>query len=324
MNMAANNLPMLNSNWFMKNRLKLRHLNVLLTIERTRNIGRAALALHTSQPALSKALREIEAAAGMPLFERRPDGTYPTAAGLSLVHYARDVFGALDRAGRDLESIASEQSGRLAIGCNFSSAGQAVPRAIVLLKRIHPSLAVQIQEGSLEMLLPQLRSRKLDIVIARWPRGHLVDDLEEQALSEQAMCVVCAPGHPLTRSRTVNWQSLAQWPWIFPPQGSAVRDDLAEVFRLRRITPRQTGIECASIFANSVLLKELRAVAICPLSIARHFCAEKLLAILPVKLPRVFGPNSVITLKNHDHTPAMHTFIECLGKSSGKSRAATG
>ena len=105
--------------WFANSGLKIRHLRVVAAIERTRNIGRAAAELHTSQPAASKALQELEAAAGLPLFERRAAGTFPTAAGASLVHYAREVFGALDRAGRDLESIAGNFSGHLNIGANF-------------------------------------------------------------------------------------------------------------------------------------------------------------------------------------------------------------
>ena len=58
----------LGADWFQRHRLKLRHLGVLLAVARTRHIGRAAQALHTSQPAVSKAIQEIERAAGVALF----------------------------------------------------------------------------------------------------------------------------------------------------------------------------------------------------------------------------------------------------------------
>ena len=306
------------ADWFANSRMKLRHLTVLLAIERTRSFGRAAAELHTSQPAISKALREIEAAAGLPLFERRPEGACPTAAGTSLLHYAREVFGTLERAGSDLESIAGERAGSLTLGCNFSSAGQVVPDALLLLKRANPLLSVRLEEGTLEMLMPHLRSRKLDIVVARWPRGHDVADLEEHLLFEQAMCVICDPNHPLTREKTVTWKALAAWPWIFPPEGSPVREDLEEMFRRQRVRPKEAGIDCASIFANSILIRELRAIAICPYANAKHFVSEKLVAILPVKLPSVFGPNSVITFREREMTRAMRDFIECLKKITRK------
>mgnify|MGYP003353918364 CR=1 FL=1 len=102
----------LGADWFQRHRLKLRHLGVLLAVARTRHIGRAAQALHTSQPAVSKAIQEIERAAGVALFERGPEGTRPTPAGESLLRYAREVFGTLDRAAHDLQARAGQEIGR--------------------------------------------------------------------------------------------------------------------------------------------------------------------------------------------------------------------
>lgn len=306
----------LDADWFMRHRLKLRHLKVAQTIDRTHNIGRAAAELHTSQPAVSKAVQELERAAGLRLFERRAGGTFPTVAGDTLLRYAREVFGALERAGKDLQAITHDLGGSLSIGCNFSSAGFLVPQALVLMKRANPGVAVRVQEGSLEMLLPELRSRKLDLVVARWPRGRKIDDLEEHALFDQPMCIVCAPDHPLAGAKSVTWKQLGESPWILPPEGSAVRHDLEELFRQKRIVPRDSGIECASPFATSVLLKELQALAISPLGIARHLESDRLFAILTVKLPRVFGPNSVITLRGREHGRAVNLFVECLGRSA--------
>jgi DNA-binding transcriptional LysR family regulator len=316
--------PILRANdyagWFVSRRLKLRHLSVLLAVGRTHNIGRAAQDLHTSQPAVSKALQELERAAGVSLFERRPDGTVPTPAGAALMRYAGEVYGALERAGRELEAVASGLTGSLCVGCNFSSASFLVPKAVVLLKRNNPALSIQIQEGSLEMLIPQLRSRQLDLLVARWPRGRQIGDLEEQALFEQPMCVVCAPRHPLVGKKRISWRDLAAWSWIMPPQGSAVRGDLEELFRMQHIAPAETGIECASVFANVLLLRELNALTLCPQSVAEHLEAERLFAILPMKMPPVFGANSAIVLRGRERTPATLSFIDCLAEVAGAVR----
>ena len=304
------------ADWFVQHRLKMRHLNVLLAVERTRNIGRAARDLHTSQPAVSKALQEVERAAGMPLFERRADGTYPTVAGTALVRYAREVFGALARAGRELDSLSAGLSGTLSIGCNFSSAAYLIPRAIVLLKRSNPLVSVKVREASLEVLLPDLRARNVDVVVARWPRFRQVEDLEEHASFEQPMCVICAPGHPLAKAKRVGWQALATCPWILPPEGSPARDDLEELFRLERLKPLDAGIESASVYANGLLMRELGAVTVAPAAVARHLKDEGLCAVLPVRMPGVFGPNSAMTLRGRELTPAMQSFIACLAEAA--------
>jgi DNA-binding transcriptional LysR family regulator len=127
---------------------------------------------------------------------------------------------------------------------------------------------------------------------------------------------VCAPNHPLARAKRVTWRMLAEHPWILPPQGSAVRDDLEELFRLERIRPKEAGIECASVFANSILLRELGAVGVTPAAVVRQLKSERLLVVVPVKIPPVFGPNSALTLRDREHTPAMEAFLACLSRAA--------
>ena len=63
-------------------RLRLRHLQVLLSLASTGNLSQSAAALATTQPALSKWLKELEEDVGLPLFERHARGLRPTAYGL--------------------------------------------------------------------------------------------------------------------------------------------------------------------------------------------------------------------------------------------------
>ena len=135
-------------------------------------------------------------------------------------------------------------------------------------------------------------------------------------LFEQPVCIVCSPQHPLARAKRVSWSDISGHPWILPMQGSAVRDDLKELFRLKRLRPKDLGIESASAFADVILMREMGALAISPLAVAGHLKAEKLLAILPVKVPPVFGPNSAITLKGREHTPAMSAFLKALEQAA--------
>lgn len=302
--------------WFTRHRLKLRHLSILLAMERAQNVGRAARELHTSQPAVSRSIKEIERAAGVPLFERRSDGTYPTPSGEALIRYAREIFGTLQRAGREIETIAGGLAGSLYIGCNFSSAADVLPRALIALKRANPRLSVKVREGSIETLLPELRSRELDVVVARQTRAHFHAGFEEHALFEQPMCVICSLDHPLAAAKRVGWKALGQWPWIMPPKGSAVREGLEDLLRSHRLVPQETGIESASVFANIALLRDLRALALTPVPVARYFGDRKPFAVLPMRLPRVFGPNAAITLAGREHTPAMKAFLECLTRTA--------
>ena len=105
-------------------------------------------------------------------------------------------------------------------------------------------------------------------------------------------------------------------PRLLPPEGSAARDDLEELFRSQRMHVRRSGIECASIFAKTVLMRELLALSVCPQEIARHLREEKLLAILPLRMPPVFGANSVMTLRTQEPTPALKAFVNCMREAT--------
>ena len=176
--------------WFARSRLKLRHLSVLLAIDRTRHIGRAARELNISQPAISKTLQELERAAGAPLFERRANGSFPTPAGEALVRYSKEAFGALDRAGSELQLLSGGSSGMLAIGCSQSCSADVLPRTVSLLKRENPRLTIKVSYESLEVLLRDLRSRELDVVMARKWHGATPPDLQEHARFELRIVVV--------------------------------------------------------------------------------------------------------------------------------------
>ena len=70
-------------------RLRLRNLQMLLSLAQTQNISRSAVALNTTQPGLSKWLRELETDIGLPLFERHARGLKPTPYGEALIEIGR-------------------------------------------------------------------------------------------------------------------------------------------------------------------------------------------------------------------------------------------
>lgn len=299
--------------WLHRGTLKLRHLKVVLAIAQSRSIGLAASALHVSQPAITKALKEVEAAAGTALFERRANGTFPTAAGLAVVRYATEVFGTLERAGDELEVLSSGFSGSLSIGCNFPSAVRLLPEAILKLSSKNPRVSITVHEAPLEVLLPELRMRRLDVLVARWPSEAQALDLVEHARFSQPMSVVAAADHPLVRQGRVSWGELAEWSWLMPPKGSAVRRELDELLRSKGLKPQVLPIESSSPTANAVMLRRLSAVTVVPSALLNADNEFHGLVRVGVTIPpRAFSPSSVITLKDRDTRPEELALFDCL------------
>ena len=92
-------------------RLRLRHLPLLLALERQRSVSRVAAELNLSQPAVTKALREIEDIFMTPLFTRTRNGLEPTATGAAVLTHARMTMADAEALGRQLAVIEAGKRG---------------------------------------------------------------------------------------------------------------------------------------------------------------------------------------------------------------------
>lgn len=119
-------------------RLRMQHLQLLVSLEETGSVSEAARATFSTQPALSKWLKELEDDVGAPLFERHARGLKPTVQGLMLLGHARRVLSEMDRAQQNLAALQDGSSYRVAIGTSPASAPNLVPAAIMKFLEGHP------------------------------------------------------------------------------------------------------------------------------------------------------------------------------------------
>jgi DNA-binding transcriptional LysR family regulator len=116
-------------------------LRSFVTAVRAGSIGRAAVALGHTQPALSQQLRKLESAVGRPLLYRSPAGVSPTRAGAELLPYAERILSlaeqALTEAGRAL-------TGRCGVGLLEDLAASQLPQALADLAGLHPGATLEV------------------------------------------------------------------------------------------------------------------------------------------------------------------------------------
>ncbi|MCB0360853.1 MAG: hypothetical protein KDD44_14490, partial [Bdellovibrionales bacterium] len=198
------------------------------------------------------------------------------------------------------------------VGCNLSASIDMVPRAVILLRQRMPSVYVTVREGSLESLLPELRTRRLDIIVARTEQSSRSNDLREIILPDEPLVVVAAPDHPLSKKRNVRWKDLEPIPWIIAPPQSPVREGLERIFQLEGIEPLKIDLESVSSLANIHFMQELGAVTVMPRNVAQRFIRAGLASQLSMVLPFVFRPLAAITLRAIENSDVVSTFLMCL------------
>ena len=179
-------------------RLRLRNLKMLLSLAQTRNISHSAAMLNTTQPGLSKWLKDLEDDIGLPLFERHARGLRPTPHGDVLIAHAQRVEAQLDRASADMAALREGGGGRVVIGASGASASDTVPLAVMKLLERMPQARVKLVEGTTDRLLAQLAQGDLDIVVGRSAPEHHDPAIRVEALYLEPIHLVARPRPPLS------------------------------------------------------------------------------------------------------------------------------
>jgi DNA-binding transcriptional LysR family regulator len=163
-------------------RLRLRDLNVFLVVATERNMSKAAVQLAISQPAVSKAITEMELTLGVPLLDRGPRGVEPTLFGRALLKRSAAIFDELRQTVTDIDSLLDPTAGEARIGTAGTLATGLVPAVIERLTRQHPRLSFYLVEGAPATLQRELRERNVELLVARALPPLVDDDLELEVL----------------------------------------------------------------------------------------------------------------------------------------------
>jgi DNA-binding transcriptional LysR family regulator len=293
-------------------RLKLRDLHILLAVVQCRSMAKAATELAISQPAVSKAIADMEHALGLRLLDRTRQGIEPTVYGRALIRRGLAVFDELRQGVKELAFLADPTAGELRIGSQESIAAGLLPAIIDRFSRQYPRVALHVSQAVFgTMLYRELRDRTVDVVLSRILAPLPEDDLEVQILFDDPLVVVAGQQSRWSHRRSVKLMDLADEAWILPPADSLPGARVADIFRASGLEIPRSPLTTFSIHLCGQLVATGRFVAVLPSSIL-HFRGDDLsLKVLPVKLPGQLRQVGIVTLRNRTLTPVSQLFINC-------------
>lgn len=211
--------------------LNHRQLHAFLQIAELGSLGRAAKAIHLTQPALSRLTRELERTCGLALFERHPLGMRLTEAGEALVPFARSILQDIARAEEMIAELRGAGKGVVRVGAIAGVARQFLPHAVKSVLDEGTELKVHLLEGSGGELAAALADGSIDIAIAH---DNLDDDevakVRDTGYSENCS-VVCSTSHPLAGSGQCSLDEVLNAQWVLPGPGTTPRKLLKEAVR---------------------------------------------------------------------------------------------
>lgn len=290
-------------------RLKLRDLHTLQIVSEVGSMARASRQLGLSQPAISKAIAELEQALGTRLLERSSVGVELTAAGRMLVDRARLIFDEVRQGVKDIEYLSDPARGEVRIGItepNTSFLSQTIAR----LTRLYPNIRYAVEVTDTTTMMRLLRERSLDVALTRWTSRNAAGDLRAVPLFRTELAVMAAKQHPLTRARRLLLKDLMHERWTLSPPDSFLGQIVRETFRRSDLELPATTVTSISIYMRLTLLAHGEFLTVLPMSMLGHPGDRKWLRPLPVELNEPPGNISAITLVKRRPSGTLKLFLE--------------
>jgi molybdate transport repressor ModE-like protein len=270
-------------------KLRFGQLRLLAAMEKTGSIRRAAAEVSMTQPAVSKALKELEAILGARLYERSSQGVIATAAGQIAARGAKLLLAELGMLTQEIRQAESGESLSARIGITPYLGGSLLPEALARLSRTVHLGRVHLEEGWAGPLLDKLAEGALDLLIIMCtpemvPALHN-PSLKYERLFDEQLAVVAAPGHRLARRRRVNLGDLAEEAWILGVHPSLTRRSLEDAFLHHGLRPPRPVVEATFLTNLLEAAASGLGIAACPLKgVERAFESGRVvrLALKPV------------------------------------------
>ncbi len=219
--------------------MELRHLRYFVAVAETCHFGQAAERLHVAQPALSYAIRQLEAELDVSLFTRTTRQVSLTAAGEFLKTEAGRILAGVDDAARGVRRIAGGRSGLVRLGLTGTAAFSHLPRLARVVKRELPGVALEIQA---DMLTPvqcdSLRTGALDIGVLRPPA--VGEGIELKTIETEPLVLAVSVDHRLAVEPVVSIADLRNEPFVaYGSRHSAVNEAVLRSCRQAGFVPQR-------------------------------------------------------------------------------------
>lgn len=224
--------------------MKDHQLKALVQVADAGSIRAAARAMHLSQSALTKALRELEEDVGAELLTRSYRGIDFTPAGRALLVRARLALATLDKAREEVRLLRGGAGARIAVALTPMVAASVLPRVLVEFRRVRPDAELRLEEGLLTNVLPGLVEGRLDFAVALANPGDLPYEIEFEALAEVAASPAGRVGHPLAHAR--SWDELRGASWVLNLTEASQGNHLVRWLEAQGIEVPTDTVRCAS------------------------------------------------------------------------------
>ena len=217
--------------------MNFHRLKVFHTVARLGSFSRAAEELYTSQPNVSKQVRQLEAELGTSLFHRLGSGIELTDAGRAVYRYAQQVFDLTVEMQRTLAELEGLERGYLRLGASSTPGLYLLPEVIAGFGRRYPGLEVSLSISNSSQVVDQILAGKLDLGFV----GGFVEvaGLQVQPFVHDELVLIAPAEHRLARQTGISAEELVAETFIVREAGSGTCQTMEVALETLGIKPQR-------------------------------------------------------------------------------------
>jgi DNA-binding transcriptional LysR family regulator len=220
--------------------MDLRHLRYFQAVAEELSFSKAARRLRIAQPALSRAVQEVEAELGCQLMDRDRRSVRLTPAGAALLQETGLLLDRLEESLRRVRRAASGEDGELRLGYIGPPTRPFLGRLLLEYRRRFPRVTVILEERTPERVWEMVSKGRLSIGLTRPVIAHEALGLKSITLREESLCAVVPAHHPFAEKKTLAWSKLATEPIILLArrEGAGSHDTILAACQEAGFSPR--------------------------------------------------------------------------------------
>ncbi|WP_445115519.1 LysR family transcriptional regulator [Acinetobacter sp. WZC-1] len=309
---------------YLRSNLKLKHLQLLVTLDEMRHIGKAASFLNVTQPAVSKTLADFEDGLNIKLFERSTRGMIPTRAGVTLLKHAKTILNEIASARDELVAISEGRDTSISIGILPSISLSLFPKFVSTISNDNIIASISAKEGSSDALLALLRAGEVDVAIGNLSDKPLGLEFKTKHLYKDPIVIVAKSAHPLFQKEQINWADLSNYPMVLAPVFASTRTIIEEFLLNKKVNLSKRYLESLSTLTNIGVLQETEAIGFLSKQLADYFKKSGVIDIIPLEMENIYIDIGLIWYAERKLTPSQSNIISILEDTAYKNMVLNG
>ncbi len=283
--------------------MEMQQVRYFVALARTLNFTRAAEQCNVSQPALTRAIQQLEHELGGPLFHRERGNTHLSELGRMMLPYLQTVEESC-RAARDrARAVKKLERATLTIGTMCTIGPQLISDLLIRFQAQHPHVEVQVVDAGAPNMVEKLEKGDLEVAVVGVP-GELPDTLHQLPIFEERFVIVLPPNHRLVAHNPVCAKELDKEPYVSRSN--------CEVFEPVRAELHGRGIVMRQVFSSprddwvQGMIRAGLGLGFFP----EFSVSDPELVVRPLIEPSFTRTIYLATVRGRPHSPAVGAFVQ--------------